>query len=142
MEETLSSGEEQYRSFVERFLGIVYRSRMDFVSIFFQGGVEAITGYREEDFKAGKPRFDQITRPDDLSRVNEILRKIRSIPGFSTEFESRIIRKDGETRWLLESIHNICDEIGKPAFAEGTIHDIQGGRRGIAGIGGPLQSSV
>jgi PAS domain S-box-containing protein len=124
MEEMLSSGEQQYRLLVERFPGIVYRSRMDFVPIFFQGAVEAITGYREEDFKAGKPRLDQITHPDDLSRLNEIFTKIRSIPGFSTEFESRIIRKDGEIRWLLESIHNICDETGKPAYAEGTIRDI------------------
>jgi PAS domain S-box-containing protein len=124
MEETLSGGDEQYRSFIERFPGIVYRSRMDLVPIFVQGAVEAITGYREEDFKAGKPGFDEITHPDDLPRLNEIFRKIRSIPGFSTEFESRIIRKDGETRWLLQSIRNICDETGKPALAEGTMRDI------------------
>jgi PAS domain-containing protein len=45
MEERLS-GEEQYRSFVERFPRIVYRSRMDFVPMFFQGAVEAITGFQ------------------------------------------------------------------------------------------------
>jgi PAS domain S-box-containing protein len=97
---------------------------MDFVPIFFQGAVEEITGYREKDFKAGKPRVDQITHPDDLSRANEILRKACSIPGFSTGFESRIIRKDGQIRWISWNIRNVCDETGKPTFAEGMICDI------------------
>ena len=97
---------------------------MDSVPIFFQGAVEEITGYREKDFKAGRPRVDQITHPDDLSRANEILRKACSIPGFSTGFESRIIRKDGQIRWISWNIRNIYDETGKPTFAEGMICDI------------------
>jgi PAS domain S-box-containing protein len=97
---------------------------MDFVPIFFQGAVEEITGYREEDFKTGKPKVDQIAHPDDLSRTNEILRKACSIPGLSTGFESRIIRKDGQIRWISWSIRNVCDETGNPTFAEGMICDI------------------
>jgi len=117
-------GEEQYRLLMERFPGIVYRLRIDSIPVFFRGAAEAITGYREKDFKTGKPRLDQITHPDDLSRADEIVRKACSIPGFSTEFESRIIRKDGRIRWVFWSIHNICDETGNPKFAEGLIYDI------------------
>jgi PAS domain S-box-containing protein len=128
---TLDGSEERLRLFLqrfplflERFPGIVYSSRMDFMTVFFQGAVETITGYTEKDFHTGKARLDQIVHPDDLSRLHEIAAKARLTPGFSTEFQCRIIRKDGQVRWILTSIHNTLDVAGKPAFIEGIIYDI------------------
>ena len=123
-EESLRESEERYRSFVESFLGIAFRGRMDFVPLFFHGAIEAITGYKEQDFLAGKPRWDQVIHPEDLANMRQSLEDIRLLPHYKTEREYRIIRKDGQIRWVREFIQNVCDESGKPIAVQGAIHDI------------------
>ncbi|MFX1450783.1 MAG: PAS domain S-box protein [Promethearchaeota archaeon] len=46
------------------------------------------------------------------------------MPNFLCEREYKIIRKDGEIRWIHEFIKNICNESGIPIMVEGTIYDI------------------
>jgi len=117
-------GEQQYRLFVQNFQGIVYQGRMDFVPIFFHGAVERITGYTEDEFTSGTPRWDQIIHPEDRAMVLETGRKLRTTPDFATEREYRILRKDGQTGWVYEQIQNVCDDSGKPCLVQGAIYDI------------------
>ncbi|MBN1145883.1 MAG: PAS domain S-box protein [Anaerolineales bacterium] len=128
-EESHRQSEEKYRSFVENFQGIAFRGRMDFVPLFFHGAVEAITGYTENEFLSGNPRWDQIIHPGDIDRISESLDKICSIPAYATEREYRIIRKDGGVRWVREMIRNVCDRAGNPNFVQGAIHDISDQKR-------------
>ena len=124
IEDALRESEERYRSFVENFQGIAYRGRMDFVPIFFHGAVEAITGYKEEEFLAGNPRWDQMIHPDDLSKIHESFQEIHSTPSYSAAREYRILRKDGKVQWVHEQIQNICDSSGKPIMVQGALYDI------------------
>jgi len=127
---SLRASEERYRSFVENFQGIAFRGRMDFTPVFFHGAVEGITGYTEQEFLAGRPRWDQVVHPDDFrGAFAEEADKVRTVQGYSTEREYRIVRKDGAVRWVRESIRNICDELGKPATVQGAITDVTDRRR-------------
>ena len=90
----LEGTESHYHSFIKNFKGIAYQGDMNFVPIFFHGAVETITGYTEEDFTAGKPRWNQIIHPDDLPKVGKFSDKLRSVPDYSTEREYRIMRKN------------------------------------------------
>lgn len=123
-EERLRESEERYRTFVEHFQGIAFQGRMDMTPVFFHGAVEEITGYTEEDFKAGRPRWDQVIHPDDLPVIYNDVEKMRTVPGYSGEYEYRIVRKDGRIRQVHELVHNVCDETGRPAFVRGMLHDI------------------
>ena len=126
----LSESEERYRSFVQNFQGIAFRGRMDFTPIFFHGAVEELTGYPEQEFLDGKPRWDEIVHKDDLPMIFCMAeKKLRSVADYSLEREYRIIRKDGEVRWVHEVIRNICDHSGKPVMVEGTIYDISKRKR-------------
>jgi PAS domain S-box-containing protein len=117
--------EERYRTFLQNFQGIAYRASLDFEPIFFHGAVEEVTGYTEADFLDGKPRWDQVVHPDDFSYIIEIPSKaIREVPNYSGERVYRIIRKDGEIRWVQEFIQNVCDDSGKPHLVQGAIYDI------------------
>ncbi|MGB7573272.1 MAG: PAS domain S-box protein [Thermodesulfobacteriota bacterium] len=129
IEDALRESEERYRSFVENFQGIAYRGRMDFVPIFFHGAVEAITGYKEEEFLAGNPRWDQMIHPDDLSKIHESFQEIHSTPSYSAAREYRILRKDGKVQWVHEQIQNICDSSGKPMMVQGALYDITDRKR-------------
>jgi PAS domain S-box-containing protein len=124
MRDALQESEEQYRSFVQNFRGIAYHGSMDFIPLFFHGAVAEITGYSEQNFLEGRPRWDQVIHPEDFSVIKKDSDKLRSIPRYATEREYRIIRRDGAERWIHESIQNICDDSGKPVQLQGTIFDI------------------
>lgn len=124
-EEALQKSEERYRSFVKKFKGIAYLATMDWKPVFFHGTVKEITGYEEDDFIAGKPRWDQVIHPKDLTNIfskNE--RKLHILPNYSYEREYRIVRKDGNVRWVQEIIQSICYESEAPNRVQGIIYDI------------------
>jgi len=74
-EKALRESEERYRSFVQNFQGIAFRGKINFTPIFFHGAVEEITGYTEDEFVAGKPRWDQVIHPDDLALLLQSKRR-------------------------------------------------------------------
>ena len=128
-EQALRESEELYRSFVEGFQGIAFRGRIDFTPIFFHGAVEEITGYTEQEFTRGQPSWDKVIHPTDFSEMCESTKKIATVPNYSVEREYRIIRKDGDTRWVHEIIRNLCDDSGKPVLVQGAIYDIRDRKR-------------
>ena len=123
-EEALRESERRFRSFANHFKGILFQADLNFKPILINGAVEAITGYKEEDFIAEKPRLDQIIHKDDLPKVYETSKKLRTIPNYSVEREYRILCQDGQIRWVEEIIQNICDESKKPILIQGVLYDI------------------
>ena len=129
-EDTLRENERRYRSFIENFHGIAYRVDLrTFTPVYIRGKVEEITGYREEEFLAGRPRPDQIVHPDDYHQLLEEKEK-RYTPGYPFRHEFRIIRKDGDERWVLKIGKVLGDAQDRPAWVEGSLFDIT--RRKIA----------
>ncbi|GAB4341379.1 MAG: hypothetical protein Kow0089_15710 [Desulfobulbaceae bacterium] len=123
--ERLRESEERYASFIESFHGIAFRGSIrTFIPVYFHGAVETITGYREEDFLAGAPSWDKIVHPDDLPMLLEQGKSMEEIPGYTFRREYRIIRRDGETRWVFERGRSLPSPGGKAEWIEGTIFDI------------------
>jgi len=123
-EEALRESEKRYRTFARNFKGILYQTDINFTPIFFHGAVEAITGYKEEDFVGKKPVWDQIIHREDFPVIDQESKKLLTVPHYSREREYRIMRKDGEVRWVEEIIQNTCDKSEKPAVIQGVIYDI------------------
>ncbi|MGE5197023.1 MAG: diguanylate cyclase [Deltaproteobacteria bacterium] len=124
-EEALRENEETSRLFLQNFQGIAFKSVISFRKLLFlSGAVTKMTGYNEEEFLSGAVKWKQIIHPDDLAKVQETIDKIHVVPDYSTEREYRIIRKDGQVRWVYELIKNICDDSGKPAMVQGAIYDV------------------
>ncbi|MBD3306519.1 PAS domain S-box protein [candidate division KSB3 bacterium] len=124
MEQALRDSEERYRSFVQNFQGIAYRGTLDFRPIFFHGAVEAITGYTEQELLAGTLRWDQLIHPEDRPGVYTSSETLQTIPNASIKRQYRIVRKDGEIRWVQEFIQNLCDASGVPTLVQGSVYDI------------------
>jgi len=121
-EETLKENEEKYRTFIENFQGIAYKSNINPPTpIFFQGAVKEITGYTEKEML--KKRWDKIIYPDDFKKIVLSWEKIAKTPGYSTEREYRIISKDNKIKWIYERSKNISQN-NKPVYVQGTLHDI------------------
>lgn len=124
MHKKLVESEARYRGFVQTFLGIAFRLQDDFLPVFYHGAVEKITGYSEKELRAGTPSWNDIVHPDDLPAYASKNEEIRSVSPCSTEREYRIIRKDGETRWIYELIQHNPGIIGGGPFIQGTLYDI------------------
>ncbi len=133
-EEALRTSEEKYRTFVENFQGIAYRGALDGAPIFFEGDVERITGYTEEEFLAGKPRWEDIIHPDDRAAATKKFMPADGAGGEpGPEKEYRIARKDGRILWVHQSARPVRDESGTPIFVQGVIYDITGRKRAEKG---------
>ncbi|MHA1124285.1 MAG: PAS domain S-box protein [Candidatus Heimdallarchaeota archaeon] len=127
-DEELKESEEKYRSFAQNFLGMAYRYLADWTPIFFHGAVEGITGYTEEELKNLTKWYD-IMHPEDLAFYQEICDQLNNETNAVIDVEYRIIRKDGQIKWLHEIGQNICDENGKPQLIQGAIYDISERKR-------------
>ena len=120
----LRESEDRYRTFLQNFQGIAFRSTLGVAPVFFHGAVQSITGYSEAELLAGTPRWQEIIHPDDRAEALKTMEQTRSEPKFSAEREYRIIRRDGRVRWLREYIQNSCDPTGTPTLAQGALYDI------------------
>jgi len=125
-QEALRESEERYRSFVEHFQGIAFRRNLDFTPKFClcHGAVEEITGYTEEECAAEMPRWDQVIHPDDLADVYKSTERLIAVPDYPVDRQYRIVRKDGQVRWVRELVQNVYDDSGRPAFVQGALYDI------------------
>jgi PAS domain S-box-containing protein len=125
----LLESEERYRTFVQNFPGIAFRNPPGSVPTFVHGQVEAITGYSEEDFYEGRVRWDQLIHPDDLPKFLEFNERLIADTGGSAKQIYRIFRKDGEIRWVYETVRRVCDIRGRPLELEGIVHDVTDRKR-------------
>src|SRR5271168_3254525 len=67
--------------------------------------------------------FFDSTHPDDRNRLAEVIRKQRTVD-YSCEIEYRIIRGDGEVRWLWARLCSIVDDTGVVIGLCGVTNDI------------------
>jgi PAS domain S-box-containing protein len=134
-EEALKESEERYRGFIEHFNGIAYRARLDYIALYCHGAVEAITGYTEKQLCSGKPRLDEIVHHEDVDEFHDWTRTMLATPGGSLRREYRIVRPDGQVRFLSEYAQTIMDATGAPAFIQGIAYDVTEQRAtGMAGV--------
>jgi diguanylate cyclase (GGDEF)-like protein/hemerythrin-like metal-binding protein/PAS domain S-box-containing protein len=82
-----------------------------------------ITGYTPEDFATDPDVWIQMVAPEDRELVREQIQQI--LEGISPPpIEHRIIRKDGQIRWVCDTIILNKDESGKLVSYDGVIKDI------------------
>lgn len=108
---SLSSSEERYKTLVANIPGVVYRCTCDFAGAevgfrrtmaFLSEAVQEISGYPPSDFINDRVRsFASIIHPQDRSNVEMAVKKsVEARNPYIVEY--RIIRADGEIRWVYE----------------------------------------
>ncbi|NCC53134.1 MAG: PAS domain S-box protein [Spartobacteria bacterium] len=122
--EEVRHSEKLYRTFLDGFQGIAYRTNIDGHPIFFRGAVERITGYSAQEIQAGAPHWKHLIHEDDVRRLRHTEKAVRTQANYACERDYRIRRQDGSIAWLHEMLTNICDRDGTPLFIQGTLYDI------------------
>lgn len=94
-------------------------------SLFWSKECEALFGLEEGEFEGTYEAFLGYIHPEDREYVEEMNAPIvENEEGKPLEYEHRILREDGEVRWMRESAGVVLDEDGEPSSLFGFIMDI------------------
>ncbi|MBN1591078.1 MAG: PAS domain-containing protein [Pirellulales bacterium] len=123
-QEELRQSEQRYREYLQKFEAIAMRIDLNHKFVFMHGAVEAITGYRSEDFTSGRVAHSDIIAPEDKERVLKAIARFANFEDESYETEYRIIRQDGTIGWIHDSFKLARDPNGVPVAYEGVVYDV------------------
>ena len=113
MEMLLVKSEQKFHTFSEYTLDWEYWQSEDNTYVYITPSCEQITGYTAGEFDADCSLLNAIVHPDD----REMWTKHREEETRSTaslSLEIRIVRKDGEIRWVSHRCQPVTDATGKP----------------------------
>ncbi len=122
-ERKLRESEEKFRLLVEFSGNIIYWITPDKKLKYMSPTCEKITGYSPEEFYKNPELLIDIVYPDDLEKIkHHTKRKITQEDKEPIEF--RIIRKDGQIRWIRHYCKPIFDSNGNFLGRRGANSDI------------------
>lgn len=117
---------DQYEALLDTVPGVVYRCRPDaeWTMLYVSAGIQDLTGYPASDFLLNNTRnFDSIVEPEDRENIRRAIRKaIKKKRPYTLEY--RIVRSDGEVRWVYERGRAEYDDDGEPFQLIGSILDM------------------
>ena len=114
-----------YRQYIRNFHGLAFQRLLkpERKPVFTAGAYEEITGYSSEQAK-DFTSWSEIIHPDDKEKITEMASMLYNQTGFKEETEYRIIRKDGEIRWMHSYDSNFLSEDGNMQMVQGLIVDV------------------
>ena len=122
----LKESEERYKRITEGLTDYLYTVRVEngrAVETRQSPASVIVTGYSQEEFAADPFLWIQMVLPEDRELVNEHVRRILAGEDGSP-IEHRIIRKDGQIRWVSDTAVLCKDATGKLLSYDGLIKDI------------------
>lgn len=121
-----SEAERTLGQLLSNLSGFAYRCLFDerWTMLYVSDAFEKLTGYpADEVINNRKIDYNSIVHPEDRARLtSEIRHASDNLQNFQIEY--RIIRKDGEERWVLEQGSDVRNENGQVIAVEGYIADI------------------
>ncbi len=122
-ESSLRASEQKFDSILGSLNDIVWSAdARTFKLIYINQAAEKIYGRQVAEFYRHDNLWLEMVHPEDRDRVSK-LPSITTEQG-SCEMEYRIVRPDGEIRWLLDRANLACDEDNKPRRFDGNSTDI------------------
>jgi PAS domain S-box-containing protein len=118
--------EERFGAIVENVPGVIFRCVHDehWTMEFISDAIEEISGYPASDFIGNRVRsFASIIHPADTETLDDAIAAQEPY-----EVEYRIVRSDGEVRWVYERGRGLCDPDGWVRI-DGAIFDVTERRR-------------
>jgi PAS domain S-box-containing protein len=117
----LRESERNLRLIADNAAEVVFAYDMDRRLVYVNAAVEPQTGYTVDEIR--EQNFINWLHPDDEARGLALWQAAFEGKSFSDQ-ELRVVRKDGEIRWVLSSLGPLLDEEGRQIGVQGRDHDI------------------
>jgi PAS domain S-box-containing protein len=102
---------------------INFKGYSDWSVDFFDRKIEDLTGYKLEDFLDRKIKWFDLVYEGDKTRARNTVRQALKTDKYYLD-EYRIIKKQGDLKWIKIRGHLTCDENGNLLFVRGVLNDI------------------
>jgi sigma-B regulation protein RsbU (phosphoserine phosphatase) len=125
-EEALSKSEQRYRRLVNAVTDYIYQVRMNngtVVSTSHGPGCHAVTGYTPEEYEQNPMLWYEMTFEEDRQAVKDLSKSMKSSRELPP-LEHRIVRKDGEIRWVRNTVVPKYNTKGVLVGYDGLVSDI------------------
>ena len=126
LQRQLARSGEQFRVLVDSIPGLVYRVSADAEQrmLFLSSGVEALTGHPQTTFsRTDGMSLSTLIHPEDSAMVEQALQQaLAAHQPYNLEY--RIVRRDGDLRWVVEKGQALYEHDGQPESRVGTLIDI------------------
>jgi PAS domain S-box-containing protein len=131
LERALRESEARYRQ-AERIAKLAHwsivlipKGARDKHRLTYSTGAQEIFGLPPEEMKLTYAEFlERLVHPDDRRSLHRTLVDAFADRQVHVSVTYRIVRPDGDVRWVVEHIHSEYDEAGRRAFAFGIVQDI------------------
>ncbi|MDX2032759.1 MAG: PAS domain S-box protein [Blastocatellia bacterium] len=121
--EALRASQDRLRDILTSIEDIVWSSSIDASEIFFiNPAAERIYGRPIADFYEIPQLWQQLVHPEDQALVEKAFLDLESATSFDVEY--RIVRPNGEVRWLHDRGRILIEPNGKPPRLDGIARDI------------------
>jgi len=117
----LRQANRSINEFLQRIPVACFRRTKDKI-LFMSSAYEHIWGRSVEELYENPDFFLDSVHPDDRNRFEEIFNK--DLTNENCECEYRIIRPDGEVRWIEYETHPVCDASSEAEYGVGVAHDV------------------
>ncbi|HLO49430.1 MAG TPA: PAS domain S-box protein [Kamptonema sp.] len=119
----LRESQQRLESILNSIEGVVWSIHPEtFETIYINPAVEQVFGCSVAEFFANPNLWFEIIHPDDRHIITNAFVILKEKGKTRTEY--RIIRRDGQVRWLSVNSHLVYDETGKPIRIDGITTDI------------------
>ena len=127
---SLRENEERYRIVADFTYDWEYWVDSEGNFLYVSPSCERITGYSAEEFINDPDLMNRIIHPDDRTGMLNHYHKVRKVnPHGAGKRDFRIIRRDGETRWIAHVCQPVQDQEGQPLGRRGSNRDITNRKR-------------
>jgi two-component system cell cycle sensor histidine kinase/response regulator CckA len=118
------TAELRYRKLLEQLPLVAYVNELDGMrrARYVTPYIQEVTGYTPETFLADPELGDRLIHPDDVARIVE-REQVAHATGEPFEHEYRIVRADGEVRWVLDRMETVYED-GEPRYEQGFLVDV------------------
>lgn len=124
-EEALRESQERLDSILNSLKDIVWCvSRKTSQYIYMNSAVEKIYGRSPAEFFENPNLWLEVIHPEDRQQLDTMNQCFLENPRISQDLEYRIVRPDGEIRWIRDRAQVIYDQTGKAIRIDGIASDI------------------
>ncbi|MGO9739315.1 MAG: PAS domain S-box protein [Desulfomonilaceae bacterium] len=125
IENTLRQSEIKFRTIVNFTYDWEYWVDAEGNFLYVSPSCERITGYSAQEFLDDPDLMNRIIHPDDRATMLDHYHNVRKVAPYEVDsIDFRIIRRDGETRWIGHVCQPVYGQDGQPSRRRGSNRDI------------------